>query len=112
MIALSTVGMAAYSALALLGGPCAPAEISAFCADAQRFPVETDELEAALARLVELGRVARQDGQDGPLFTARGPRGYVVRGRDRRDEGEPDGGWQGWVIDGPGGRVLLDQVVS
>jgi hypothetical protein len=107
MIALSTVGMAAYSALALIGSLSTVDEVAAFCAREQRFAVPKERVAEALERLVELGRVARK----GDRFTARGPRAWVVTSRDRSDEGSQDAGWRGWIVSGPSGKRPLDKVL-
>lgn len=103
--ALSTVAMTAYNALAVRG-PSTRAEVAAFCWKELGWPVMRDELEEALARLVELRRVTVSEAG---VYQTRGPRGAVVRNRNRIDR-SPDPGWGGWMLDVPNrGRVLLEE---
>lgn len=113
--ALSTVGMAAYNALVLLElAGRADTTVAAIRDTLLRpplnFPAELVVIERALERLIQLRRVERS----GDVYRIRGPRGGLVKVRDRSDLGKDwDPGWQGWMVDVPNrGRFWLDDEVK
>lgn len=97
-VADSTVGLAIWNALALLG-PSPLGAAREYCAREFGFQAPSQQWARAAAELARRGRLGSDGGVLAPKFRG------VVRTRSRAGDG-----WSGWVVDTPAGRVLLDEV--
>lgn len=104
-VADSTVGLALFNALSLLGRAASLDEIMRVNRQQFDFSAPLKQWRRAADRLVALRRVTA-DPECGAL-RSRAPAGSIVRLRHRGGDG-----WNGWVADVPGsGRLLLDEVI-
>jgi len=96
----STIALAAYNGLAVLGGSQTADDLRAFLDSAFAFRVTPAALQSALENLQSRARVSASEGK----FRALGPRGVPVTRRDRSGDG-----WTGWLLSN---RQLLDEVLT
>lgn len=96
----STIGMTAFNLIAAYTNPMTAEELKLVAERTQHRELQLDQMERALAKLVELKRVKLDE--DGCYVCAANPRLMVIS-RDMSDYNPTtmEGGWAGWKVRDP-----------
>ena len=100
-VATSTLGMAAYNALAIQPRVMNAADIVFVTTQMMQHDVDADQMQEALDRLVKLGRINAPDADGCYALVAKEALLVVQRDRDDHDPKTGEGGWGGWRVKDP-----------
>ncbi len=99
-VATSTLGMAAYNALAVQPHALSTANMVIVVSRLMQHEIDEEQLGDALAKLIELERI-KLDDEGRYTLVAHEPLLVVTRDRSDYDPETGEGGWNGWRVKDP-----------